>query len=297
MKNFLFCSALILSVLSCKHESKTDAGPGAQIQVVSEGLSYNEVTVSVNDEKSELKVFNYGDKITLNFVNAEGFERVGGKIYPGLSLIVLNKQKDTLLYYEDMYEDKPGIGMDPVTLTADLVAANPILSGEIVTARLDFWDKKGKGKMRVNFQFSTKSNDNLEIKTKRLSYREIYIFSEKDQRVISDNRYDKADDMLYFIMEGLEGFKEQDGMVFPCLMLEVTDENGETVLKEENIFADYFETGATPEDVGQKIYFGLSRKVLGKGSKLKIHAVLVDKISDASLILDTEIMPEKDSGS
>lgn len=288
MKNYVLCLGLFLLVFSCKYETKVDPESGSQIRVKSDGLSYKDVEIDVNGKKSELKVFNYGDELTLRFINVEGFTRQNGKIYPGLKLLVLNKQGDSLLYHEDMYAEEDPIGLDPVTLTASLVAANPIRTGEIVIAKLDFWDKKGKGKMHVDFEFSTKSNDNLVIKKKKITYDEIYIFSEKNQRVVSDNAYDQ-EDMLYFIMEGLEGFKEENGVVFPCLMLEVKNENDEIVLKEDNILEPYFEDGVSKESVKAKIYFGLGRKALRQGKKLTIHAVLVDKISDASLIMDTEI--------
>lgn len=292
MKNYVLCLGLSLLAFACKYETKIDPESGSQIRVKSEGLSYKDVEIEVNGKKSELKAFNYGDELTLNFINVEGFTRQNGKIYPGLKLLVLNKQGDSLLYHEDMYAEEDPIGLDPVTLTASLVAANPIRSGEIVTAKLDFWDKKGKGKMHVDFDFSTKSNDNLVINSKKITYDEIYIFSDKNQRVVSDNMY-QEDDMLYFIMEGLEGFKEQEGVIFPCLMLEVKNEKDEVVLKEDNILEAYFEDGVSKENVKAKIYFGLGRKALQQGKKLSIHAVLVDKISDASLILDTEISLKK----
>ncbi|MGV3632181.1 MAG: hypothetical protein ACO1O6_13310 [Bacteroidota bacterium] len=288
MKNYLLYLTLALLAASCKYETKIDPGSGSQIRVKSEGLDYRDVEISVNGKKSGLKVFDYGDEITLRFVNVEGFKRVGGKIYPGLKLLVVNKAGDSLLYYDDMYDGEDPVELDPVTLTASIVAANPMRTGEILTARLDFWDKKGSGKMHVDFEFSTKANDNIAIKAKKLEYDEIYIFSNKKQRVVSDNTYEN-DDMLYFILEGVKGFKEQDGIIFPCLMLDVTNEKDEVILHEDNILQAYFEDGVSKENVETKIYFGLGSKALQQGQKLRIHGVLIDKISDASLIMDTEI--------
>ncbi len=288
MKKLSFFLGFALLLAACQYEAKIDPESGSQIRVKSEGISYQGVAIEVNGKKSELKAFDYGDEIGLHFKNVEGFTRQNGKIYPGLKLLVQNKAGDTLLFYEDMYANEDPVSLDPVTLTATILAARPIKTNEIVTAKLDFWDKKGSGKMHVDFDFSTKSNDNLSIKNKTITYDEIYIFSEKNQRVVSDNQYD-SDDLLYFIMEGLDGFKEENGVIFPCLMVEVKNENDEVILKEENILQAYFEDGVSKSAVNQKIYFGLSQKALQTGKKLRVHAVLIDKISEASLILDTEI--------
>ncbi|MCE3295971.1 MAG: hypothetical protein K0R65_1685 [Crocinitomicaceae bacterium] len=292
MKKYIFYFSIALLAFSCQNEIQIDPESGAQIKVQSEGLSYKDVEIEVNGKKSELKVFDYGDEITLNFVNVEGFIREKGKIYPGLKLLVLNKQGDSLLYYDDMYADQDPVGKNPVTLTASMIAAKPMRTGEILRAKLDFWDKKGKGKMHVDFEFSTKSNDNITVKSQKIEYNEIYIFSEKTGRVITDNQYDN-DDMLYFILEGLKGFNEQNGVIYPCLMLDVKNEKGEIILHQDNILQAYYEDGVSKDAVEEKIYFGLGSKALTQGKKLSIHAVLVDRISDASLIMDTEISLKK----
>lgn len=277
-----------LFLFSCQSSTELDLTTGNGIKFTSQGLSCKEVQIDVNGKKTGLSEYKYGDKITLNFVNVDGLKRIDGKVYPGMKLFVANLKGDTMLFMPDMYAESDGIKFDPVTLLAEIIAANPIFSGEKCIAHIDFWDKKGTGKLHAEFKFSTKKNDLISVNAKTLNYKEIYIFSEKNQTVVSDNMYDKTD-KLYFIIEGLEGFKLQDGLVFPCCMLEVKNKQGEVILKEENLLKDYYDSGINFEAVKEKIFFSLNDVALMSSKELSIHTVILDKLSDAALIIDTRV--------
>jgi len=53
---------------------------------------------------------------------------------------------------------------------------------------------------------------------------------------------------LKMVFEGVSGYNEKDGRVFPGAYMTVSDLEGNTLLKEDDLFADYTEEGASVED-------------------------------------------------
>ncbi|MFN5418179.1 MAG: hypothetical protein ACK5B9_14070 [Flavobacteriia bacterium] len=291
---FIILGILAFSLIlnSCQNSVETNLSSGNSIKLSSEGMTCEEVEILVNGEKRDLEEYQYGDKISLNFINVEGLKRVGGKAFPGLKLLITNIKGDTMLFLKDVYENTEGQKFDPMTLVADITAANPMFSGNKFLANLDFWDKKGDAKLHAEFRFSTNSNELIGVKSKNISYKEIYIYSEKNQKVISDNLFEN-DDKIYFILEGLEGFKVQDGLVFPGCMIEVKNKAGEVILHEDNMLQLYYDNGINFENVYEKIYFSLNDVALKSSNELFVHALFIDRLSDAALTMDTKISLKK----
>ena len=288
----LFNLVICLFLSSCQSSIETDLNSGNSIKIESKGMTCKEVQIFVNGEKRDLEEYQYGDKISLNFINIEGLKRVGGLAFPGLKLLITNIKGDTMIFAEDMYENNGGQKFDPMTLVADITAANPMFSGEKYLAKIDFWDKKGDAKLHAEFRFSTKANELIQVKNKKITHKEVYIFSEKNQQVVSDNAFEN-DDKIYFILEGIEGFKIQDGLVFPGCMIEVKNKAGEVVLHEDNLLQQYYDNGINYENIREKIYFSLNDVALKSSEELTVHAILIDKLSDAALVLDTKITLKK----
>ena len=217
----------------------------------------------------------------------EGLTESNGKRYPGMSLTVMNTEKDTLFFLEDMYADLNGTNKFPLTMFAKLIAANPIHSNTPLLGKIHVWDKKGTGTMDLDFSFTTKPNATIQAKAKKLTYKELYLFSTKENKVIPRKTF-PIDDNVMFIIEGLEGFKVENDRIYPALQIQVKNENNQVVLDEENLFKGYAADGVDPADLKERIYFNIN--TVGTSYKeLKVHAVLVDLKSEAALMIDAEL--------
>lgn len=283
----LICLAILCA---CSVDQKKKNPFGDQLKVNSKGLDFKEVSIYVNGEKDQMKVFNYGDEIELRFAGVEGFTQLGGKVFPGLKIAVLNQKQDTVFATDDLYsaEAVKGIDFKNLLLYAKLTLGDPMFSGELLTAKMHFWDKKGTASMDVDFEFSSKSNEFLEIKKRNLNYREVYLYSQKLDKVIADNHYMKGD-KLYFFFQGLNGFKENTGLIYPCLSIEVKNERDEVILKLDNLLEQYYEIGVEPELLEESLYFSINEEASASAEKLKIHAVLLDKLSSNSIIFNSTL--------
>lgn len=283
----LICLAILCA---CSVDQKKKNPFGDQLKVNSKGLDFKEVSIYVNGEKDQMKVFNYGDEIELRFDGVEGFTQVGGKVFPGLKIAVLNQKQDTVFATDDLYsaEAAKGIDFKKLLLYAKLTLGDPMFSGELLTAKMHFWDKKGTASMDVDFEFSSKSNEFLEIKKRNLNYREVYLYSQKLDKVIADNHYMKGD-KLYFFFQGLNGFKENAGLIYPCLSIEVKNERDEVILKLDNLLEQYYEIGVEPDLLEESLYFSINEEASASAEKLKIHAVLLDKLSSNSIIFNSTL--------
>jgi hypothetical protein len=66
------------------------------------------------------------------------------------------------------------------------------------------------------------NNEKITVKPSGVSYDEIYLYSQGKNKVISNNEIE-FDDNIYVIVEGLKGFREENGIVFPGLELKAAD--------------------------------------------------------------------------
>jgi len=286
MKKVFSVSFLLFILIACSTSEKNADIPKF-IQVQSKGLSTSKVEVKVEGSTVHSNIFDYGSEIEFVLKDIEGLTESNGKRYPGMSLTVMNTEKDTLFFLEDMYADLNGTNKFPLTMFAKLIAANPIHSNTPLLGKIHVWDKKGTGTMDLDFSFTTKPNATIQAKAKKLTYKELYLFSTKENKVIPRKTF-PIDDNVMFIIEGLEGFKVENDRIYPALQIQVKNENNQVVLDEENLFKGYAADGVDPADLKERIYFNIN--TVGTSYKeLKVHAVLVDLKSEAALVIDAEL--------
>jgi len=96
-----------------------------------------------------------------------------------------------------------------------------------------------------NFQYKNDVLSGLETKASGLSYDEcgLYINDKK----LTTNDVPLGDDVVC-AFSGVDGFVQENGMCFIGASMIVTNEKGEEMLNEPDLFADYDEEGITPED-------------------------------------------------
>jgi len=203
--------------------------------------------------------------------------------------VVVSTLGDTVLNADDLYSDyTDGINLSPLLLTSDITVAAPIKSNGEYILNVRIWDKKGDGHFSARLNFKVKPNDQLLIEPSNVTYNEIYLYSEERECVITDNKI-RFNEHSYIIFEGLNGFKEKDGLVYPGLSLKGTDNTGAVILDYEDMFAEYGEKGLNVIDFNTHV----SSNFILTGTEFKnpLHCVwtIWDKNSSSRLITSTDL--------
>ncbi len=229
---------LPLILLSCEFKKSINKDIQTGLTTKGDGLSCEDVYLSDDEEKISRNSFIYGEKFYVNFSTIEGFQKQNGVVFPGMELFIMNKKGDTILQSNDVYKSyNEGITISPLLLKADISIAKPIFSEQKYILKINIWDKKGEGTYQAEMDFDIITNNNIKVETNHISYDEISLFSKEKNNTIIDNvaRYNEN---LYMIFEGLKGFKEESGKVFPGLSLKATDANGEIVINEKDLIGE-----------------------------------------------------------
>lgn len=253
MKTKLVLIILLINFAGCNFSKSVKKDLISGLTTMGSKLECEEVYLTVNDQRTTRNSFIYGETFYLNFSDITGLTSEDGKVFPGMKMIVLDKDGDTLMNTIDLIEKySDGINYSPLLLSADLTVAAPIQSGAGYKMHVLIWDKKGDGKLNSEFDFNVKANELINVDASNVSYREAYIFSQGSDKVITDNKI-KYNDNIYIIIEGIKGFKEENGMVFPGLSIVGTDSGGNIILSKDDLLAEYTESGIAASDLSERI--------------------------------------------
>jgi hypothetical protein len=254
-------------------------------------ISCEDVFITVNNEKTTRNSFIYGETFYINFSNVTGLTKENGNVFPGMNLIVKNTSGDTLMQTGELITNYPnGMNFTPLLLTADLTVATPIKSGGDYTVIVNISDKKGTGTYRSKFDFKVIKNDKISVESSKVTYDEIYIYSQGNDKVIVDNKI-KFDDNVYIIIEGLKGLTETNGMIFPGLSIKASDSAGNVVLESDDLFTEYSVSGIAPSDLGERVSAHFNIPGTQFNNPLHCELTVWDKKSDArvKVISDMEV--------
>ena len=122
---------LVLAVLtSCNLSKSVEKDFISGILTKGDGLSCDNVYLSVNEEETKQNTFIYGQKFKMNFDNISGFKKENDYVFPGMEMIVTNNKGDTVLQSDDLYSGyTEGLNLSPLLLSATVTPASPINSG------------------------------------------------------------------------------------------------------------------------------------------------------------------------
>ncbi len=289
MKTSVIAITFLVLLSGCQFSKSVNKDFLSGLLTKGDGISCEDAFITVNDEKINRNDFVYGETFVVNFSKIEGFNMENESVFPDMFLTVLNNAGDTMLYADDLYSDYPdGIKLDPLLLTSEVTAAAPMASGNEYKLFVNIIDKKGAGTFSAEYLFKVVPNDKIVNESTNVEFDEIYLYSAEQERVIVDNKV-KKDETTYFVFEGLTGFTEVGGMVFPGLSLKGTDKGGKQIFNFEDLFADYTETGLTVEDFNKRVLSNFSLSGTELLNPLRCEILIWDKKGDAKIKSYTDL--------
>lgn len=281
MKKITYCF-LVLSALassSCEFNKSVNIDLSSGLSSKGSGLSCDDVCITVNDEKVSRNEFVFGEVFQINFNNIEGFKRVDGGFFPGMKLLILAKQGDTILYNPDMYSNlsKPTLVNQLILNTAITIGA-PFRSNHSYTATVHIWDKKGKGTFDTKFEFSTVSNKHIKISNNGVTANEVYLYDKKTDTVIPSNKIPFKNEII-LVFDNLKGLQSRNTHYEPGMRMRITDKNGKVILNEDDLLKGQTMEANTPNQQVLGSFF-LPKNVKGP---INLNVVLWDKIGTGKI--------------
>jgi hypothetical protein len=283
MKTKIVILLLTLTLGACNFSKSVKVDLLSGLTTSGDNISCDDVYLTVNGQKVNRNVFTYGEEFYLNFNKIEGFKRENDRVFPKMDLVVTSSAGDTLLVSEDMYKNYPeGINLSPLLLQSNVTVADPIHSNGDYTLAVMIHDKKDKGTYTARLNFKVIANEKIILTSSKVSYKEIYLFSADEKKVITDNKV-KLNDKVYMLFEGLSGFKEENGKVFPGLSIKASDDAGEQLVNYDDLFADYTESGIGVSDFASQVTSNLVFSSLEVKNPIHCTISIWDKKSDAKI--------------
>lgn len=283
MKNTISSFLILIALSGCHFSKSVKKDFISGLTSTGNVLACNDVYLTINNERSTSNSFSYGEIVYMVFDDIQGFTKENGNVFPLMDIIVTDKSGDTVLSAGDLYSEyTEGMNYSPLQLTADLTVAAPMRSDQNYTLEVNIRDKKGPGKYSAKLNFSIKSNDFIKTEPEGVKYDEVYLYSQGNNKVITDGKIN-FDDNIYIIVEGLKGFREENGLVFPGLKLSANDAKENSIIKEDDLFIDYSKEGVAVSDFSARV--SANFKIPGNdfSNPLRVEMILWDKKSDASI--------------
>jgi hypothetical protein len=280
---------LLLALSGCDVRKSVEANLKTGIITKGNGLSSEEVWISVDDKEIDRNTFIYGEMFLMHFSNMEGFKTENGNVFPGMFMWVIGEAGDTIFQTEDLYSDySDGINLSPLSLKANLTVGSPMHSNHKYKVFIKIWDKKEKGIFTAEMPFNILANDKIRIEKTNISYDEIYLYSlDRDKAIIDGNVL--FDETVYLIFEGLSGFSEPDGNVFPGVKFQAIDNSKQIIMDYPDLFSSYDKTGISAADLKTQIYVTLKFTQGQVNNPINCETLLYDKKGDSNLKVNTEI--------
>jgi hypothetical protein len=264
------------------HEGKTG------LTVKNSGLSYDSYLLTCNGEKAENDEWVRGEIIKLQFQDVHGFKEENGLVYPGISLVVKDMQGKVLDSMADLLREKSehGIAKDEATkLSASYSLSASLDIGPEYNLYTRIYDKKGKGVIEAKMKFKVVKHqfDDIKVSASGLSYSSVYLLGRNGRRA---NEARTPGNIGLFI-EGLKGFKEEQGKVFAGGNITIYNKDGKEEFQTKDIFLEYTD-GLDPAKVSELLSLYIPVEEGLKGNENKWVFKVWDKKSEA--VLEADIM-------
>lgn len=278
MKNLFIAVLLILLTFACDTRKSFNKDLMTGLSTSGDGLSCEEVTILSGGQTIQRSSFIFGEEITIQFQNIDGFKVENGK-FSVMSIVISDINKNIVLKEDDAYKDySEGISLNPVTLRSELTLARPMKSGQSYNLVINIRDKKGEGKLSAELDFEVKPNEKIKASTHNCGIDELYLFSDNNKKAITDNVITFGDN-IHLIFEGVKEFSEKDNKIFPGLSLEIKDGKNEEILFYEDLFKEFESSGIDAESFKDRVSANFWFKGAEANNPLTLEAKLWDKLS------------------
>lgn len=163
MKRLLFVLVTVLafSLVGCEMDYSKGINKDFKtgISVSNDGLTFEEYYLSVDGERLDNNKVQVGDKVYLNFAGVDGFAEVDGAVFPGVSMLVTDRDGNQVIQESDLFAEYNAKGVDPADakdLSVSLMIGEPMIAGETYNWKVKFWDKKETGEIRADLDIEVK---------------------------------------------------------------------------------------------------------------------------------------------
>lgn len=161
------CLAMLASSCTNSSNSKEQSvsigfAKGAKIsssglQTINNGLTVKDSYFIADGVKTESTEVQIGQKVAIVFNGIEGFKEKNGKVFPMLSILVLDAKNQVVLTYDDLLKSETGYDVkDATMLTGSLTIGDPLKQGETYTLTVTIGDKENDSGIVGNITLKVK---------------------------------------------------------------------------------------------------------------------------------------------
>lgn len=279
----------IIAFSSCQFNQSvnTDLTTGAYSR--GDGIGIDDILIEINGETDNRNEFVFGEKVNLVFNNVSGLKNSDGKTFPELSMHIVKNEKDTVLSNPNLLKSlSNGTDLSPLQLQANFRTALPNQNNEKYKVFIEITDKKGDGKFNYELPFTIKENDLLDIKSNGIEYSTIYLWNETLKQPVFDNNI-SSEHLFILILNDIQGLELSEEKVFPIFSLDLTDNDGNKILSNQNLLSAYEETGVNPKDLKSQVTAKLTFTEGKINNPCRLNAKLKDKNSSKEINISTEL--------
>jgi hypothetical protein len=157
------------------------------------------------------------------------------------------------------------------------------ISGFLIVALLATCSNSGSSGFTVGFSKGVKADLSTGAKTtyNGFAVQNVYVVDAEDNQ-LNDSEV-PLDSKFSIVFEGIENYTLKDGMAFPGLSLEVTDETGAYILNEADLFSTYTD-GFEPETASVLRGTITVGSPMQAGNNYNCKVRVFDKNSDSEIV-------------
>ena len=267
-KRVLLAGALIL-LSACNFSAGALKDLKTGFVLTNKGLSCSSYSLKRNGQPLTDKDIRYGEKVTMLLQDVYGFTEKEGLVYPGMQLDVKDEKGVVVSSFTDILADVAKSGVTPLqarVLTAAYLSGPPdVKPGHAYTMSVHIWDKQGKGVIDASLPLDLKYPDTTGLVLTPQGIKANMAFMTSDAGRIQ-NGHLPAEGHGGINFQGLTGFVEENGKVFPGGSLVVYDASGKELLDTGDAFAKQAD-GFTKSQVAEGLRITINMEKALKGIK------------------------------
>lgn len=222
----------------------------------------------------------YGEKVDFHYDNITGFKLTDSIAYPDMNIYALDVKGDTVMSKENLFNDlKEEFKESILDLFNSVTFADPFLPGKTYSIHVEIIDKKSDAFYHWNKSFTIINHPRFLNDVNGVKYDILYLYSGDRDISITDNLI-MPFEQVYFIVEGLEGFvQDENGMVSIECSVTITDSNNEVLVTNPNMIPNPVEA----KELKKQIFGSITVDDQVKINPINCSIAIKDRWSDKYL--------------